>query len=371
MTFSVIPIGEGWKVDRVILADRDKGRLYEILEAEGPPVRAHPFMHLRGRSLDDESTLRAAVESLLEDSTRAQARWRDQSQFADIVEAATEADHLLAPSGMVPRDLSQGDRQLRSDWARRHREMQVRARALPETPANEIQAVSREIVRLLSEANSLLDQLFERPLQPRSWTALADELTRILPETHLRDLDIDPDAVVALAARNLFTVQDVQGLSPRDLRSIVRDPSSLKIVQAAIHSLEEEPRIDNEGWSRLPTRVKKALEEAGYQDLPSLSRATRAEVQNVRGLGPQSMDALEEQMDAAGLAFLKIHGTVKWFSAEKGFGFIAQDGSGDDIFVHYTAIQAQGYKSLTENQRVEFDVTQGPKGPQANNVRAI
>ncbi|MFT3873123.1 MAG: cold-shock protein [Nocardioides sp.] len=64
-------------------------------------------------------------------------------------------------------------------------------------------------------------------------------------------------------------------------------------------------------------------------------------------------------------------GTVKWFNAEKGFGFIAQEDGGDDVFVHYSAIEMQGYKSLEENQRVEFEVTQGPKGPQAENVRAV
>ena len=62
-------------------------------------------------------------------------------------------------------------------------------------------------------------------------------------------------------------------------------------------------------------------------------------------------------------------GTVKWFNAEKGFGFIAQDGGGADVFVHFSAIQTQGYKSLEENQKVQFEVTQGPKGPQAENVR--
>jgi CspA family cold shock protein len=64
-------------------------------------------------------------------------------------------------------------------------------------------------------------------------------------------------------------------------------------------------------------------------------------------------------------------GTVKWFNADKGFGFIAPEDGSPDVFVHFSAIQTQGYKSLDENQRVEFDVTQGPKGPQAENVRAV
>ncbi len=64
-------------------------------------------------------------------------------------------------------------------------------------------------------------------------------------------------------------------------------------------------------------------------------------------------------------------GTVKWFNSEKGFGFIAQDGGGPDVFVHFSAIASSGYRSLEENQRVQFDVTQGQKGPQANNVSAI
>ena len=64
-------------------------------------------------------------------------------------------------------------------------------------------------------------------------------------------------------------------------------------------------------------------------------------------------------------------GTVKWFNAEKGFGFIAVDGGGADVFVHYSAIESTGYRSLDEGQRVEFTTTQGPKGPQADNVRVI
>jgi CspA family cold shock protein len=62
-------------------------------------------------------------------------------------------------------------------------------------------------------------------------------------------------------------------------------------------------------------------------------------------------------------------GTVKWFSNEKGYGFIEREG-GDDVFVHFSAITMEGYKSLTEGQRVQFEVVQGPKGAQAANVQA-
>ncbi len=64
-------------------------------------------------------------------------------------------------------------------------------------------------------------------------------------------------------------------------------------------------------------------------------------------------------------------GTVKWFNAEKGYGFIAVDDGSADVFVHFSAIQGNGYRSLEENQRVEFEVTQGQKGPQAEQVVAL
>lgn len=62
-----------------------------------------------------------------------------------------------------------------------------------------------------------------------------------------------------------------------------------------------------------------------------------------------------------------MKGTVKWFNAEKGYGFIQVEG-GDDVFVHYSAIQGEGFKTLDEGQLVEFDITQGNRGPQAANV---
>lgn len=62
-----------------------------------------------------------------------------------------------------------------------------------------------------------------------------------------------------------------------------------------------------------------------------------------------------------------MYGRVKWFNADKGFGFIEQEGGGD-VFVHFSAIQSKGYKSLNEGQRVQFDVTKGARGPEATNV---
>jgi cold shock protein len=64
-------------------------------------------------------------------------------------------------------------------------------------------------------------------------------------------------------------------------------------------------------------------------------------------------------------------GTVKWFNSEKGFGFIAPDDGSADVFAHYSEITGNGYRNLEENQKVEFEVTQGQKGPQASNIRAL
>jgi cold shock protein len=93
----------------------------------------------------------------------------------------------------------------------------------------------------------------------------------------------------------------------------------------------------------------------------SLSLAVGASV------GPVLVDTSE--MWREGQAFMMV-GTVKWFNADKGYGFIAPE-SGEDVFVHFSAIQSAGYRSLDEGQAVEFDVTSGPKGPQAANVRPL
>jgi CspA family cold shock protein len=65
-----------------------------------------------------------------------------------------------------------------------------------------------------------------------------------------------------------------------------------------------------------------------------------------------------------------MRGTVKWFNAAKGFGFISPNDGGDDVFAHYSAIEMEGYKTLTEGQEVEYELEQGPKGPKATHIKA-
>lgn len=79
----------------------------------------------------------------------------------------------------------------------------------------------------------------------------------------------------------------------------------------------------------------------------------------------------EPPVEATGKSTYMAQGTVKWFNAEKGYGFIEVDGGGDDVFVHWKSIDSTGFRSLDENQRVEFEIVEGQKGKQAENVRAL
>jgi CspA family cold shock protein len=95
---------------------------------------------------------------------------------------------------------------------------------------------------------------------------------------------------------------------------------------------------------------------AGHFD-PKASATTAREVRAVHSLSKGENDMAV--------------GTVKWFNADKGFGFITPDDGGADLFAHFSAISASGFRSLEENQRVEFEVTRGQKGPQASNIRPL
>ena len=88
------------------------------------------------------------------------------------------------------------------------------------------------------------------------------------------------------------------------------------------------------------------------------------------GIEPEATERRDAGLATERREMLMAIGTVKWFNADKGFGFISQE-DGPDLFVHFSAIEGAGYRNLDENDRVEFEITSGPKGPNANNVRRI
>jgi CspA family cold shock protein len=107
--------------------------------------------------------------------------------------------------------------------------------------------------------------------------------------------------------------------------------------------------------------------------------AVPAQFGHFRGIFPSSFRRLDSRPTPGAFPFFRFfkeiqdmaNGTVKWFNDTKGFGFITPENGGDDLFAHFSAIQGQGFKTLKEGQRVSFDVTTGPKGQQASNIRSI
>ena len=121
------------------------------------------------------------------------------------------------------------------------------------------------------------------------------------------------------------------------------------------------------GRAMVGTRVNPLSRGSATFVSPSVGAHLRVAPLRYRGgdTGAQGAGTTEERQ------FMSTQGTVKWFNSEKGFGFIAPDEGGADVFAHYTAIEAGGYRSLEENQRVEFEIAQGPKGLQAENIRPV
>lgn len=89
------------------------------------------------------------------------------------------------------------------------------------------------------------------------------------------------------------------------------------------------------------------------------------------GTGPAHRSTVDRTRSSRRKEVQMPQGTVKWFNPEKGYGFIEQEDGGGDVFVHYKQIQSNGFRTLEENQKVEFEIEQSPKGPQALSVRAV
>jgi CspA family cold shock protein len=112
-------------------------------------------------------------------------------------------------------------------------------------------------------------------------------------------------------------------------------------------------------------KVGRALDFCAPFDYTGLRHPAQGGTQHARGTHCRAFTERKEHIQHMAT------GTVKWFNDAKGFGFITQADGGEDVFCHHTAIQADGFRSLAEGQKVEFDVTKGPKGLQAANVRPI
>jgi CspA family cold shock protein len=108
----------------------------------------------------------------------------------------------------------------------------------------------------------------------------------------------------------------------------------------------------------LKSSARGRLARGRFAVQPSADQGDHLQARTVRARTPSKETAMTK-------------GTVKWFNAEKGFGFIEQEGGGPDVFAHYSNIAAQGFRELQEGQHVEFDITPGQKGPQAENIRAV
>lgn len=132
--------------------------------------------------------------------------------------------------------------------------------------------------------------------------------------------------------------------------------------EAAVNTLERRPI-----WaSHVPSQLSPASAGSGHENRSAASYYI-FELPGMLRCPGMPVGIRSKMREVEGMT----QGTVKWFNSEKGFGFIAPDGGAADVFVHYSEIQGTGYRSLEENQRVEFNIEQGTKGPQAVGVTAV